>query len=81
MQDLLHNGIIHCHESKPFPEALTQLKLPLQVITGIGKHSAGGIARLLPAVKQYLSVNNLTWNEEPGNPGQINVVIASSPEL
>ena len=50
----------------------------LQVITGIGKHSAGGIARLLPAVKQYLSASNLTWNEEPGNPGQINVVIASS---
>lgn len=51
-----------------------------QVIVGIGKHSAGGIARLSPAIKQYLTSQNLTWNEERGNPGQINVVIASSPE-
>jgi len=46
------------------------------VVTGKGNHSAGGVARLGPAVKERVNARGLEWSEEPGNPGQINVIIA-----
>ena len=49
-----------------------------QVVTGKGKHSAGGVARLGPAVKEHVDARGLHWSEEPGNFGQINVIIAGN---
>ena len=48
----------------------------LQVITGAGKHSLGGIARLQPAVIDYARTRGLRWGREPGNAGQINVTLS-----
>lgn len=52
--------------------------LAMQVITGVGKHSHGGRAKLLPAVLNFLNTTDLAWEEEYGNPGQINVILAAS---
>ena len=39
----------------------------LRVVTGIGRHSAGGRARLLPAVRSFLDTSGLHYVEEhPG---------------
>ena len=39
----------------------------LRVVTGVGRHSAGGRARLLPAVRNFLNHSGLHYVEE--NPG------------
>ena len=38
----------------------------LRVVTGVGRHSAGGRARLLPAVRSFLDSSGLHYVEEPG---------------
>ena len=53
--------------------------IALQVVTGVGKHSQGGKAKLLPAVLHHLNAHDLDWEEEPGNPGQINVILYGAP--
>lgn len=47
------------------------------MITGVGKHSQNGVAKLQPAVAAYLTQNNLPWQEAPNNPGAFNVSIAA----
>jgi hypothetical protein len=41
----------------------------LQVIVGVGRHSVGGVARILPAVVHYLTDAGYSFREEPNNPG------------
>lgn len=36
---------------------------------GVGKHSVGGVARILPAVVRYLTDTGYSFREEPNNPG------------
>jgi hypothetical protein len=42
-----------------------------QVVTGVGKHSVGGVPRILPAVVRYLTEAGFNFSEEPNNPGLI----------
>ncbi|KAK9828543.1 hypothetical protein WJX72_000676 [[Myrmecia] bisecta] len=53
----------------------------LQVITGVGKHSIEGKARILPAVIGYLKLNGYQYGREPDNPGVINVRIGPQGRL
>lgn len=46
-----------------------------QVITGVGKHSANGRPKILPAVVRYLSDAGYRYLEAKGNPGVIDVSI------
>ena len=48
---------------------------PLQVVTGQGKHSLQGKARILPAVIRYLSEAGWPYRMEPQNPGVLLVNI------
>ena len=47
----------------------------VQVITGVGKHSMNGKARILPAVTRYLTEAGWKYHSMPDNPGVLNVVI------
>jgi hypothetical protein len=47
----------------------------LQVVTGVGKHSQGGMPRILPAVVRYLTDAGYRFREEPNNPGVICVLL------
>ena len=47
----------------------------LQVVTGQGKHSLQGKARILPAVIRYLSEAGWPYRIEPQNPGVLLVNI------
>lgn len=49
--------------------------LVLQVVTGVGRHSVGGVARILPAVVRYLTEAGFNFSEEPNNPGLICVFL------
>ena len=54
--------------------------MPLpQVVTGVGRHSQGGIARILPAVVRYLGEAGFAFSEEPNNPGVICVLLPGQP--
>lgn len=46
-----------------------------QVVTGVGKHSLGGVPRILPAVVRYLTDAGYRFREEPNNPGVICVML------
>lgn len=52
--------------------------LALQVITGRGRHSAGGVARILPAVLRYLTEAGYQFSEEQNNPGVICIPLAGA---
>lgn len=41
----------------------------MQVIVGLGRHSIGGVARILPAVVRYLTDAGYNFREEPNNAG------------
>ncbi len=41
----------------------------VQVIVGLGRHSVGGVARILPAVVRYLTDAGYSFREEPDNAG------------
>ncbi len=41
----------------------------MQVIVGLGRHSVGGVARILPAVVRYLTDAGYNFREEPNNAG------------
>ncbi|EIE25471.1 hypothetical protein COCSUDRAFT_40707 [Coccomyxa subellipsoidea C-169] len=47
----------------------------LQVIVGLGRHSVGGVARILPAVVRYLTDAGYSFREEPDNAGVICVLL------
>ncbi|KAK9908758.1 hypothetical protein WJX75_002414 [Coccomyxa subellipsoidea] len=47
----------------------------LQVIVGLGRHSEGGVARILPAVVRYLTEAGYNFKEEPNNAGVICVLL------
>ncbi|CAL8460679.1 g210 [Coccomyxa elongata] len=47
----------------------------LQVIVGLGRHSVGGVARILPAVVRYLTDAGYNFREEPNNAGVICVLL------
>jgi len=53
--------------------AVQQVTKLLRIITGRGKHSEGGKARIYPAVKSYLQDKGYNFNEP--NPGVIVVVL------
>ncbi len=61
----------------PFPFDL----VPLQVITGIGKHSTNGRPKILPAVIRYLSDAGHRFSEAVGNSGIIDVFIGGQRRL
>lgn len=42
----------------------------VQVIVGLGRHSVGGVARILPAVVRYLTEAGYNFKEEPNNAGE-----------
>ena len=48
----------------------------MQVVTGVGRHSIGGRARILPAVVRYLTEAGYRFNELPHNAGVLDVVIS-----
>ncbi len=50
-----------------------------QVVTGVGRHSAGGVARILPAVVRYLTEAGFAFSEEPHNPGALCVLLPGQP--
>ncbi|XP_052124339.1 uncharacterized protein LOC113216565 [Frankliniella occidentalis] len=45
------------------------------VITGRGLHSAGGVAKIRPAVVRELEARGLRFRSPPGNTGRINVYL------
>ena len=49
-----------------------------QVITGRGRHSLGGQARVLPAVVRFLSDAGYQFDTDPDNVGVVNVMIDGS---
>lgn len=52
-----------------------------QVVTGVGKHSAGGQPRILPAVKQTLRQMGAGFWHQANNPGVIEVLIPPGNKL
>ena len=48
----------------------------LQVVTGVGRHSIGGRARILPAVVRYLTEAGYRFEEQAHNAGVLDVVIS-----
>ncbi len=57
---------------------MPDVMLPVQVITGMGRHSQGGVARILPAVLRYLTEAGYNFSEEHNNPGVICIVLAGA---
>ena len=53
----------------------------LQVITGVGKHSINGRAKILPAVVRYLSDAGYRFTESLGNSGVLEVLIGGHRRL
>ena len=52
-----------------------------QVVTGIGKHSAGGMPRIQPAVKNALHSRGLAFWTPKDNPGVIELLIPGHVQL
>lgn len=50
----------------------------LQVVTGVGKHSAGGQPRILPAVVRSLRESGLQFWSQPDNAGMVEVLLPAS---
>ncbi|KAK9859307.1 hypothetical protein WJX84_010214 [Apatococcus fuscideae] len=48
----------------------------LRVVTGVGRHSIGGRARILPAVVRYLTEAGYRFEEQQHNAGVLHVVIS-----
>ena len=51
-------------------------RILLQVVTGVGRHSIGGRARILPAVVRYLTEAGYRFEENKHNAGVLDVVIS-----
>ncbi|KAK9834039.1 hypothetical protein WJX81_005023 [Elliptochloris bilobata] len=52
----------------------------LQVVTGVGKRSVGGIPVLRPAVTKFLGSAGLRYEVDPNNRGVVNVLLGGSDE-
>ena len=50
-------------------------RIGMQVVVGVGRHSAGGQPRIQPAVKQALQNSGACFWQQHDNPGVIEVVI------
>ncbi|KAJ7593879.1 hypothetical protein C8J56DRAFT_925453 [Mycena floridula] len=59
-----------------FRQALRNDETQLRVIVGKGNHSKGGVAKLKPAIVEYMTGQNFTCTLEPNNTG---VVVLSCP--
>lgn len=53
----------------------TQHKLNLTFVTGWGKHSPCGTARIKPALRNFLVKKGFTCNEPDNNPGVMKVIL------
>jgi hypothetical protein len=47
----------------------------MKVVTGVGNHSASGIARIQPAVLDYLAVSGYFFDVEDMNPGIVRIML------
>lgn len=68
-------GVPAAQPPKPRPATPPPLRLPPQVITGVGRHSAGNQPRVLPAVVRYLSEAGYKFDSALDNPGVVLVQI------